>query len=65
MKQENNNYNGINYLHILTLIFVVLKLCGVINWKWIFIIMPSLISIGLTILIIAIILIIAVITKKM
>lgn len=65
MKQENNNYNGVNYLHILTLIFVVLKLCGVINWKWIFIIMPSLISIGLTIFIIIIVLIIAVIVKKM
>lgn len=65
MKQENNNYNGVNYLHILTLIFVVLKLCGIINWKWIFIIMPSLISIGLTIFIIAIILIIAVIVKRM
>ena len=65
MKQENNNYNGVNYLHILTLIFVVLKLCGVINWKWIYIIMPSLISIGLTIFIIAIILIVAVIVKRM
>ena len=65
MKQENNNYNGVNYLHILTLIFVVLKLCGVINWKWIFVLMPSLISIGLTIFIIAIILIVAVIVKRM
>lgn len=65
MKQENNNYNSINYLHILTLIFVVLKLCNVINWKWIFVIMPSLISIGLTIFIIVMILIIALIAKKM
>lgn len=65
MKQENNNYNGVNYLHILTLIFVTLKLCNVINWKWIFVIMPSLISIGLTIFIIIMILIIAIIAKKM
>ncbi len=65
MKQENNNYNGVNYLHILTLIFVTLKLCGIINWKWIFVIMPSLISIGLTIFLIVIALIVMLIAKNL
>lgn len=35
---------------ILTLIFLVLKLCDVITWKWVFVFMPIIISGGLTIL---------------
>lgn len=34
----------------LTLIFVVLQVCGVINWPWYFILAPILISAGLGII---------------
>lgn len=55
-KSSNNNSKstsgGIGFFGILTLIFIVLKLCGVINWSWIWVLAPSWISIILTITII-------------
>ena len=44
-------------LHSLTIIFVILKLCNVIDWKWIIVLLPSIIKI-IIILIALIILII-------
>jgi hypothetical protein len=64
MKQENHNTNNINYMHILTIVFIVLKLCGVIGWNWIYVILPSIISITLTIIIIIITIIVLVVTNK-
>lgn len=34
-------------LEVLTIIFVVLKLTGVINWNWFLVLLPELIAIGL------------------
>ena len=41
------NSGGVSFLHVLTLIFVVLKLTGVINWTWWLVLLPSLINFGL------------------
>jgi len=35
----------------LTLVFIVLQICGVINWPWYFILAPILISVGLGIVV--------------
>lgn len=43
-------------LHILTMIFIVLKLCNIIDWKWIIVLLPSIIKI--TIFLIALIILI-------
>lgn len=43
-------------LHILTIIFIVLKLCNIIDWKWIIVLLPSIIKI--TIILIALIILI-------
>ncbi len=55
-KDSNNNSKsasgGIGFFGILTLIFIVLKLCGVISWSWIWVLAPSWIPIILTIVII-------------
>ena len=32
------------FAEILTIVFIVLKLLGVIDWKWIFVILPELIA---------------------
>ena len=32
------------FTEILTIVFIVLKLIGVIDWKWIFVILPELIA---------------------
>jgi hypothetical protein len=36
-----NNYSGeIGFSGLLTIIFIVLKLCKVINWSWIWVLSP-------------------------
>ena len=43
---------GIGFTGLLTLIFITLKLCGVISWSWVWVLAPLLIGWGLTLLII-------------
>lgn len=53
--KENNNYNyGLNFAEGLTLVFIVLKLCKVISWSWLWVLSPLWIgfAIGLIILLI-------------
>lgn len=52
---ENNN--GIGITGILGIIFIVLKLCGVIKWSWLWVLSPFWIGLALcvTILIISIV----------
>ena len=33
-------------LEILTIIFVILKLCGTIDWSWWLVLLPEIVSIG-------------------
>ena len=53
MKIENTKvvYKGIGFAHILTIIFVIAKIVGYINWSWWLVLLPSIISIGLSLLI--------------
>lgn len=34
------------FTELLTIVFIVLKLIGIIDWKWIFVILPELIAAG-------------------
>lgn len=38
---------GIGFSGLLTIVFIVLKLCGVINWSWIWVFSPMWISAAL------------------
>jgi uncharacterized membrane protein YphA (DoxX/SURF4 family) len=49
---KNSGSSGIGLSGVLTIIFVVLKLVGVINWSWWWVLSPTLISFGLALLII-------------
>ena len=42
---------GLGLAEVLTVVFVVLKLVGVINWPWIWVLSPLWISLGLVLLI--------------
>lgn len=42
---------GLGFAGLLTIAFIVLKLCHVINWKWIWVVSPIWISAGVAILI--------------
>lgn len=47
---SNNNTTvsgGIGFSSLLTIVFIVLKLCGVINWSWIWVFSPIWISAAL------------------
>lgn len=35
---------------VLTIVFVILKLCGVIDWNWFFVLLPEIIAVGLYVL---------------
>ena len=41
------NSGGVSFLHVLTFIFIILKVAGVVNWSWWTVLLPSLIYFGL------------------
>ena len=45
---------GIGVSGLLQVAFIVLKLCGVINWSWWWVLSPTWISLGLVILLIVV-----------
>ena len=62
-----NNYKsgGIGFVGLLTIVFITLKLCGVISWSWVWVLAPIWITLAVTILIvIAIAIITAIITRR-
>lgn len=54
MKNNNNSGAGIGFCGILTIVFVVLKLIGVISWSWLWVLSPIWITAGLVAIILAI-----------
>ena len=60
MKNENENIksSGIGFTGLLTIAFIVLKLCNVITWSWVWVLAPLWISAGIVVLTLLIILII-------
>ena len=52
MKESNNNVTtgGITAIDVLQIVFIVLKLCGVIKWSWWLVLMPLWISLGIGII---------------
>jgi hypothetical protein len=63
MSKENTKvvYRGLGLLNILTIIFVIAKICGAITWSWWLVLLPTIINVGLTIVIWLVILIILII----
>ena len=53
-KNENNTRGGIGFCGLLTIAFIVLKLCKVITWSWVWVLSPLWISFALIVLIILI-----------
>ena len=39
--------SGVSFLHVLTFIFIILKVAGVVSWSWWTVLLPSLIYFGL------------------
>ena len=62
MENKNNtttSKGGVGFCGLLTIVFIVLKLCGVIAWSWLWVLSPLWISVGLIIIISLIVVLIA------
>lgn len=57
-KETTITKSGIGFPGLLTIAFIVLKLCGVISWSWLWVLAPLWISFGLGLIIFLLILII-------
>lgn len=55
--KTTSSAGGLGLGTVLTIVFVVLKLCGVINWSWFWVFSPIWISLAFSLLLILILLI--------
>lgn len=60
-KKINVNRGGIGLGGLVFIIFLILKLTGVVSWSWLIVCLPLIISAGLTILLTLLVFIIAII----
>ena len=47
---SNNSSGGVSLGTVLAIVFIVLKLCGVITWSWWWVLSPIWISLGFVII---------------
>lgn len=40
MDNNNGSAGGVGFTGLLTILFIALKLCGVINWGWVWVLSP-------------------------
>lgn len=40
MNKNNGSAGGVSFTGLLTILFIALKLCGVINWSWLWVLSP-------------------------
>lgn len=59
MANSNNSLGGIGIVGILTTVFIVLKLVGVIDWTWFWVLSPMIISFAFVVVVAIIIFIIS------
>lgn len=52
---------GVSFIGILTIVFIVLKLTGVIEWTWIWVLSPIWISMSVVIVILFLIMLVAIV----
>lgn len=58
MENNNKTSGGIGFFGLLTLLFIGLKLCGVIAWSWLWVLAPLWIPTALALLLVVIVLIV-------
>ena len=68
MNDDRNQGGAIisfNFISILTIAFIVLKLCKVITWEWVWVLAPMWISFCLVAIIFVVVLIVAAFRKEL
>lgn len=63
--ENNKAKGGLTFLEVLQLIFIVLKLGKVIKWSWLVVFLPSLIPLGIVIILLIVLFILNVKREKM
>ena len=69
MDNSNNNRNsaaggGLSILGVVEIVFIILKLLGIINWSWWIVLIPLWIDLGITLLVILVIIVAIIMTNK-
>jgi hypothetical protein len=54
MSKEKHYSNGIGFTGLLTIVFITLKLCKVIDWSWVWVLSPVWIAVCIVIIIVLI-----------
>ena len=60
-KNNNNSAGGIGITGLLGVAFIVLKLVGIINWSWFWVLSPFWMSLALVLLVVVIAIIVTII----
>jgi len=63
MNEKLPVYHGLGILDVLTVVFIVLKLVGVVNWSWLWVLAPTLIPLGIILVVLFIVAIVLAIYK--
>ena len=53
-KTTSSSSGGIGFAGLLTIVFITLKLCNVINWPWVWVLSPVWIPLAIVVAIVAI-----------
>lgn len=64
MNNKSSTSGGMGFVAVLTIVFVILKLCGVIAWPWLWVLSPIWIGAAVDIIICVIFLIVMRRTRK-
>lgn len=59
MKDKNNLNGGVSFIGLLQLAFIVLKLCGIIKWSWLWVLCPMWLGAVILLIVFVVMLIIA------
>lgn len=63
MAQQTQN-NGIGFIGLLTIAFIVLKLTGYIHWSWVWVLAPLWLATAALALVLLVVIIVALLNKK-
>lgn len=55
MNNNDKSLKGLGFAGVLTIVFIVLKLIGVISWSWVWVLSPLWISLAIILVIVLII----------
>lgn len=53
---NNRSSGGMGFLGTLQIVFIVLKLCNIIHWSWVIVLIPLWVDLGVIIIFLAVIL---------